>query len=922
MKNYKQIKGIVFIFFLLSSTGVFSQNLVRGKVVDSNNEPLLGVNILLKGTNKGSGTDFSGNFEIKQVQENQVLVVSAIGYKTREFVLSDLSSELVIVLYEGNELLQEIVIKSERQNKFSRKKTAYVSKLPLKDLENTVVYSTVTDALLESQIVTDLDGAMLNAAGVYKLWESTGRDPGNGTSFYSMRGFSVQPRLVDGIAGVTFSAVEPSYLERIEVIKGPTATLFGSTETSLGGLINVVTKKPFKGTGGTVSYTFGSFGLHRISADYNTPLGKGDNVFFRVNASYLTQGSFQDAGFRSTYFIAPSVSFKVNNRLNISAGFEFSRTKQTNPSMLFLRRGFPLVSKNVDEMNVNPRKSFTSNDIYLTNPVFNTRLIGDYKVSDNWTSQTVFSSTYAKTTGNYQYQFDGGAGGLLLLNSINVGFSKSIAKLQEQIDAIANPTNPQSVALQKQLGQVTYVRDQVGMQLNPMLGEASGLLAKDAFTRVYSRRDSDATQFNIQQNFIGDFKLGNVRNRMVIGADYFNKISTGRNKSGHPDLLRSSNFPQLTQTLNTFGLSDISTQIASSFSQFPYFDAFLSPNGTVIPSRFTPNATYTPTKVHLDHVFDRVTADNRKFKSQVLAVYASDVINITPALAVNIGLRLDHFIQDGRVPYLGDNNPNYAIDNYTKTTFSPSAGILYQPLINKISLFANYKTGFTNVDPTVDYNTGKTKVFKPQQAKQFEGGIKTNLFRGKLNLGASYYHITVNDFVTSDPSAPIFPVNTDVAEVLSQGYELEINAAPIAGLNIRTSFSKNDMKYTDVTSKLSGRKITELADRRPGSAGPEMLYNFWADYKFPEGSFAKNFGVGIGFNGASEHLTTNDAVTGIFTLPPHTVFNAGLYYNADKFRIGVKANNFTDKIYYTGWSTINAQAPRAFLGTITYKFKK
>ncbi|WP_435264302.1 TonB-dependent receptor domain-containing protein [Tenacibaculum sp. nBUS_03] len=100
----------------------------------------------------------------------------------------------------------------------------------------------------------------------------------------------------------------------------------------------------------------------------------------------------------------------------------------------------------------------------------------------------------------------------------------------------------------------------------------------------------------------------------------------------------------------------------------------------------------------------------------------------------------------------------------------------------------------------------------------------------------------------------------------------------------------------------------------------KTTYNFWADYKFQKGSALENIGFGAGFNGASEHLTINNAISGTFTLPSYTIFNAGAYYDVNKFRVGLKVNNLTDKTYYKGWSTVNAQASRAYLGTLTYKF--
>ncbi len=889
------ITGFLLLFSIL--TTIAQENSIQGKITDNNGTPLVGVNVLIKNSQKGTQTDLDGNFKIENLPKgNKELEFSFIGYKRKVLKISVPSNSISVVLYEGNELLQEVVLKG-RNNKFSRKKTAYVSKLPLKDLENTQVYTTVTSDLLESQIVTNLDEAMTNATGIYKLWEGTGRAPGNGTAFFASRGFSVQPRLIDGIAGVTFSAIDPSYIERIEVIKGPSATLFGSTETSLGGLINVVTKKPFEGVGGNVSYAAGSFGLHRVSLDYNTPLGKSNAPYFRINASYLTQDSFQDAGFKNTFFVAPSISYRVSNRLNISANIEFSDTEQTNPSMLFLRRGLPVVSSNIEELNIDSNKSFTSNDITLKNLIFNTRAFADYKISENWTSRTFFSSSYAETDGIYQFQFDGGSVAILQL-----------AQIDRRLEGLGLPDPT-----------LAFIRSQINPLINPMLQEASDLLQQDSFTRVFSKRDANETRVNLQQNFTGDFKIGEVRNRMVFGVDYVHNRRISKNKNANPLLTSTFNFPQLIATFNGLGLSPFADFIENGFGRLSYFDAFFSADGSIIPTNFTPNAALLPNREQLDAVFAQLDPIDNKLRSKTIATYLSDVINITPSLTVNFGLRLDHFIQDG--------NDNTDRDNFTKTTFSPNAGILFQPIKNKLSLFANYQTGFVNANPALN-GDGSITVFEPQKAVQFEGGIKTNLFKGKLNLGASYYHITVNDFTTADPNSSLFPVTIDIAEVVSKGFDFEMNANPFNGLNIRASYSLNNMKYTDTFSKKAtnlvtgeeGRDIVEFENRRPESAGPENLYNFWADYKFQEGTFAENFGLGIGFNGASENLTVNNAATGVFTLPSYTIYNASIYYDVNKFRIGLKANNFTNKEYFTGWTTVNAQAPRAFLGSVTYKF--
>ena len=84
----------------------------------------------------------------------------------------------------------------------------------------------------------------------------------------------------------------------------------------------------------------------------------------------------------------------------------------------------------------------------------------------------------------------------------------------------------------------------------------------------------------------------------------------------------------------------------------------------------------------------------------------------------------------------------------------------------------------------------------------------------------------------------------------------------------------------------------------------------------------KNFGVGAGFNGATEYDTMVDykAATGSFDIPAYTLLNASVYYETEKFRVSVKGNNLTDEEYYSGWSTVTPQNKRTIIATLNYKF--
>lgn len=801
----------ILTLFLLTNLALAQNGTVSGTVKDNNQTPLFGVNVFLKNTTKGTQTDKNGEFEISNLENGDyTLLISYLGFKTREIQLSVSDNQNTnletITLYEGNEILSEVIVNGERRNKFSRKKTAYVSKLPLKDIENTQVYSTITNEILKSQVVTNFDDALKNATGVEQLWTSTGRG-GDGAGYYSLRGFSVQPQLVNGLPGLTNGTINPANIERIEVLKGPSATLFGNAVSSYGGLINVVTKKPYVGTGGELSFTSGTYGLNQIVGDFNTALSKEDNLYFRLNTAYTTEQSFQDAGFRKSFFIAPSLSYKVNNRLSFSFYGEITQAEQTNPTFLFLNRSAPTVASNLDELNYNNKLSFTSNDLTLQNPTQNYRIEMDYKLSDTWQSQTLLSKSTTSTKGYYSYLFD------------------------------------------------------------------FGILEGNTYSRFINKQNANTQTTDIQQNFIGDFKIASVRNRMVIGVDYFNE----------------------TQTNNSTGYA---------------FYGNVTPNGgSNGDNPFTPDVEddlYPLSTSGVDAALASQGVSNVKSKYHIYSLYASDVINFTDNFSAMIGLRLDHFDNEGDLANLDD--------DYDQTTLSPKFGLLYQPIKDKLSVFGNYQNGFTNVAPQLvgnpDEGPQTLQTFDPEQANQIEFGIKTNLFNNRLNTTISYYDIKVKDRVITDPSSPFNKIQG--GEVVSKGFEIEINANPFKGLNIRAGFSNNDSETTESDN-------TEILNRRPLEAGPETLYNFWANYEFQEGTL-DGFGIGLGFNGASERFAINYVSTGEFILPSYTIANASVFYQADKYRIGLKLNNAFNKEYYKGWTTINPQMPRALLANISYQF--
>ena len=809
MKYHNQrvsLSLLAFLLFLFSITTISAQQnfgQIKGTVTTSDGQMASDVFVVLKNSKYTTSTNEYGAFEFNRVKANTyTLEISLTGYETllQEItVTANNTSNLNLQLTVSNKQLKEVIITNSRSKAFPKQST-YVSKMPLKNIENPQVYNIVSSELMKEQAITSYDDALKNVPGIQKLWESTGRG-GDGGSYYSLRGFEVQANIVNGLPGLTSGSLDPANIERIEVIKGPSGTLFGSSLVSYGGLINTVTKKPYSGFGGEVSYLAGSFGLNRVTVDVNTPLDDADNIAFRVNAAYQTENSFQDAGFRTSFFVAPSLSYKVNDKLSFLINTEFMSEEKTTPSMLFLGRDTPLQYANLDELNYKTDLSFYSNDLPMKNPRFNLQGQMNYKISDQWTSQTVLSRTSTKSRGYYSYIYDNENG--------NKDFALWITK-----------------------------------------------------------ENSQTATTDIQQNFIGDFKLGNMRNRIVVGLDYFERNAMFGG-SGYGLLYNVTAQGEVRQ------LDD----------QNPY------------------NLTQTS----VDKLLAGEAGPNYNSKDATYSAYASDVLNITPTLLAMASLRVDYFDTEGNI--------KTDADDYTQTALSPKFGLVYQPIQDKLSVFANYMNGFRNIAPSAMYDMDNNfignQTFKPEHANQLELGIKGNLFSDKLNATLSYYDINVANLVVSGQT-----FSSQGGEARSKGFEFDLNASPVKGLSIIAGYSYNDSKIT----KGEEANVWLQEGKRPFWAGPKNLVNLWANYKFEEGTL-ENFVLGFGGNYASENAILDSPVTGKFVLPDYTVINGSVFYNSNKFRVALNVNNITNKDYFNGgWSTVNPQKPRNVVASFAYKF--
>ncbi|MEX0779802.1 MAG: TonB-dependent receptor [Balneolales bacterium] len=793
MQNWVLKTALLFLALGLTTIHAAAQSgtgTIRGKVINEQQEPVENINIHLKNTGYGTASAHDGTFQIATIPAGTyTFVVSGVGFERQEYEVSVTPGETLIMnstLSISSERMRELLMQSSKINKYARESSSYVGKMPVKDIRNPQVYNTISSELLDDQVVTSFDEALKNAPGLFKLWESTGRG-GDGAGYYSLRGFAVQPTMVNGLPSLTNGTLDPANVEAIEVIKGPSGTLYGSSLISYGGLINVVTKKPYQNFNGNLSYKTGSFGTNRITADVNSPIGETP-VAVRVNSSYHIQNSFQDAGQSESFFVAPSVSYDANERLSFLVNTEYYTSERTNPTMLFLNRSVPLAAENLEELNYNPSISYTSNELTIENPAFKLQGEMRYRLSDNWTSQTVLSRSSARSNGYYSYLWD-----------------------------IAD-------------GNGTYIR-------------------------YINKQNATTLGTDIQQNITGDFHVAGLRNKLVAGLDYFEQ-SAINNSTGY------------------IGYDEISL--------------------------FDPTSTGI-SRSAVDTAMASASVSHATTRQKVYSGYISNIIDITPALSAMASLRVDHF----------DNKGNIIIedDSYNQTALSPKFGLVFQPWADQVSVFANYMNGFSNVAPRIQ-DDGSTRTFTPEHANQWETGIKTNLFNGRLSTTLSYYDIRVSDVVRQDPDQLNYFIQD--GENYSRGVDISLTASPLAGFNITAGYSHNESEVTKTDNN-------DYLGRRPESAGPADLINGWMSYSIQNNTF-RGLGFGLGGNYSGENTILNRTSTGTFTLPAATILDASIFYNTVNYRLDLKINNLSNKEHYKGWLTINPQQPRNITASFSYKF--
>ena len=283
MKNFK---NLLFVALFFTVATVIGQTKISGTVVDNTNEGLPGASVVIKGTTNGTETDFDGKFTLTATSNSGSIVISYLGFKTKEVAFTSAGDLGNIKLQEDGNILEEVVLRGIVD--------------VAKDRQTPVAKSTIKAAEIQSKLGNQEFPEMLNnTPSVY----ATKAGGGFGDSRINIRGFS-QENIAVLINGVPVNDMENGrvFWSNWAGIADVTTAMqvqrgLGSSKlaiSSVGGTINIITKTTDLNEGGNITSSVGNDGYFKNVASYNT--GKNENGFAASFLLSRTAGNGYVAG--------------------------------------------------------------------------------------------------------------------------------------------------------------------------------------------------------------------------------------------------------------------------------------------------------------------------------------------------------------------------------------------------------------------------------------------------------------------------------------------------------------------------------------------------------------------------------------------------------------------------------------------------
>lgn len=768
---------------LFATLTVFSQS-INGTILDQNNDPVIGASVIVKGTTMGTITDLDGSFSLDQVTAGSKIEVSYLGYRTQTISVDDDNTVYDIIMSQDVNQLDEVVI------------TGLGSAVKRSNSGNAVT-SVSGEQLTGNTAPQTLDGALFGKVPGVHMSSNSGA-PGGGINM-QLRGVSTlgagssQPLfIIDGVyvnnrtirtgrtqvngasggqnaatqddAANRISDINPDDIEKIEVLKGPSAAAIYGTRANAGVVI-ITTKR-------------GQAGDTKVSLSQDIGFAKGQNFqnfgIWDADRTATFTGDDPDQ-------LAAQAAAEAENRNTNWEDFFYGETGLLSNTQLSVSGGntktqFRISGGITDETGIIKGTGFQR---------YSARANVDHRISD--LIKVGISSGY------YRTDSDRGFTGNQNNTGGSIGYALAYTPSYADLFPDENGNYPNN----------SYFND------NPIairdLGVNNQLV------------DRFITSGNLDLNILSD-EVSFLKFNITGGVDY----TSGNSLVYFPEILQHQAASANPGDVMTGRDDQFNSNLQALLIYNREFDSFSS-NTTLGVVRLDQNTEFVLNRgrglaggqTNIRWATVQSTQAQSTSKVTDLGFVIQEDLNFNDQIIASVGLRLDKSTlnADQEKFYafpkasLALNLHNFdfwsqdgIFDNlklraaYGQTGGLPRFGVTYESLTPQLiggSLGA--QVGSRAIDPNL----------KPETASEIEFGIDAGLLNGRILLEATYYNKSVSDLIFDirpPESTGITAIGTNAGDLRNTGFELSlgVNSIRTQELNLfsRLTWWKNDSELT------------------------------------------------------------------------------------------------------------------------------
>lgn len=750
--------------------------IVTGVVVDAAGVPVIGANVIVKGTTVGTITDFDGNYSL-EVPENAVLQISYIGYLTEEVTVGNKSS-INVTLKEDSQALDELVVVGYGTMRKS-------------DVTGSIA-TAKGEELVKQQSFSALDNLRGKVSGVNIFSNSS--QPGAYNNRVIIRGMatinsSSDPLyVVDGVVMENFALVNPNDIESMEVLKDASAAaIYGARGAN--GVIMVTTKRGKKdGEGISVSYQ-GSVSVSSMARKMKTLNAQewcdafmiglenenkyqgtnwslnrtdwfNDPVYFDSNGNPLYDTDWQDEATRNAVSHNHQLNIQQAGK-NSSMGAFLNFTdqegivnntynKRLNAKMTYDADPTKWLSTSVNVMVNHTWGRYTPEDT------------GGQDARRTMIEMLPWLPVYEPNTGKYTTSTSSTINEVLGFE----GMSNPVFILNEQKRMKYNTQIFGNAALTFHLLEGLDLKTQFGMDFHNIdyRGYSSKELNNISMPNGWAEFNNEQTMYWQEETYLTYNKTWEEHRLNAMAGLSWQERTYRYNKS-----YTEGFFDDFFED-NNMGLGTLPSSPESSWNRWAMNSYFL---------RFA----YTYKDRYSATVTGRVDGSSKFGANNKYAFFPS------AGLAWNVS----------QEDFLKDNN--YISNLKLHTSFGLTGNSEIDPY-KSLGLVSASTTLFNGARvPSLYVNNMPNPDLKWEKTAQFDAGFNLGLFQNRLNFDVSYYLKNTTDLLLDCPvphSTGYSTIFKNIGSVRNQGVDIMVNATPIQGeftwnSTLNLNFNKNEI---------------------------------------------------------------------------------------------------------------------------------